>query len=50
MRIGISVLTHAGQNIWENGMGQNVLFLARLLQRIGFVESVTLIDAPGSER
>ncbi|MGJ7532406.1 MULTISPECIES: DUF2827 family protein [unclassified Variovorax] len=45
MRIGISVLTHAGQNIWENGMGQNVLFLARLLQRIGFVESVTLIDA-----
>ncbi|MET3390766.1 hypothetical protein ABIC33_001389 [Variovorax sp. 1140] len=26
-------------------MGQNVLFLARLLQRIGFVESVTLIDA-----
>jgi hypothetical protein len=45
MRIGISVLTHAGQNIWENGMGQNVLFLARLLQRIEFVESVTLIDA-----
>jgi hypothetical protein len=45
MRIGISVLTHAGQNIWENGMGQNVLFLARLLQRIGFVESVTLVDA-----
>ena len=45
MRIGISVLTHAGQNIWENGMGQNVLFLARLLQQIPFVESVTLIDA-----
>ena len=45
MRIGISVLTHAGQNIWENGMGQNVLFLARLLQRIDFVESVTLVDA-----
>ncbi|MFM9921709.1 DUF2827 domain-containing protein [Variovorax sp. H27-G14] len=45
MRIGISVLTHAGQNIWENGIGQNVLFLARLLQRIGFVESVTLVDA-----
>ncbi len=45
MRIGISVLTHAGQNIWENGMGQNVLFLARLLQRIEFVESVVLVDA-----
>ncbi len=44
MRIGISVITHAGQNIWENGMGQNVLFLARLLQRIEFVESVTLVD------
>ena len=45
MRVGISVLTHAGQNIWENGMGQNVLFLAQLLQRIEFVESVTLVDA-----
>jgi hypothetical protein len=45
MRIGLSVLTHAGQSIWENGMGQNVLFLARLLQRIDFVESVTLVDA-----
>lgn len=45
MRIGISVLTHAGQNIWENGIGQNVLFLARLLQRIEFVESVVLVDA-----
>lgn len=49
MRIGISVLTHAGQNIWENGMGQNVLFLARLLQRIDFVESVTLVDAGDQE-
>lgn len=45
MRIGISVITHEGQNIWENGMGQNVLFLAQLLQRIDFVESVTLLDA-----
>lgn len=45
MRIGLSVLTHAGQNIWENGLGQNILFLAALLQRIDFVESVTLVDA-----
>ncbi|MDM0113023.1 DUF2827 domain-containing protein [Variovorax sp. J22R133] len=44
MRIGISVITHTGQNIWENGMGQNVLFLAQLLQRIPFVERVQLID------
>ncbi len=49
MRIGISVITHQGQNIWENGMGQNVLFLAQLLQRIGFVESVLLVDA-GDQR
>ncbi len=44
MRIGISVISHAGQNIWENGMGQNVLFLARLLQRVPFVEKVWLVD------
>jgi len=44
MRIGISVITHAGQNIWENGLGQNVIFLARLFQRLPFVRSVVLID------
>src|ERR1700744_5947522 len=44
MRIGISVLTHAGQNIWENGLGQNVLLLADLLAGIAFVQSVILID------
>lgn len=44
MRIGISVITHPGQNIWENGMGQNVLFLASLLQRIEFVEQVVLLE------
>ncbi len=45
MRVGISVLTHAGQNIWENGLGQNVIFLAQSLQQIPFVESVFLINA-----
>ncbi|NML31016.1 DUF2827 domain-containing protein [Paraburkholderia antibiotica] len=45
MRIGISVLTHAGQNIWQNGLGQNVIFLAELFQRLPFVQSVVLIDA-----
>jgi len=44
MRIGISVFTHAGQSIWGSGTLQNAVFLARLLQRIEFVESVSLID------
>ena len=44
MRIGISVISHAGQNIWENGLGQNVVFLACLFQRLPFVDSVLLID------
>lgn len=44
MRIGISVLTHTGQNIWENGLGQNVIFLAQCLRQIPFVTSVFLIN------
>jgi hypothetical protein len=44
MRIGISVITHAGQNIWENGLGQNAVFLARLFRAIPFVESVVFLD------
>ncbi|APA87423.1 DUF2827 domain-containing protein [Paraburkholderia sprentiae WSM5005] len=44
MRIGISVLSRHGQNIWENGLGQNVFFLAELFQRLPFVQSVRLID------
>ena len=44
MRIGISVLTHSGQNIWQNGLGQNVIFLSELFQRLPFVQSVSLID------
>lgn len=44
IRIGISVVTHQGQNIWQNGLGQNVIFLAEALQRLPFVESVSLID------
>lgn len=38
------MLTHASQNIWSNGLGQNVIFLAQLLQRVPFVRSVVLID------
>ena len=44
IRIGISVVTHQGQNIWQNGLGQNVIFLAEALQTLPFVESVSLID------
>jgi len=44
MRIGLSVLTRAGQSLWENGIGQNVLFLANLLKNAPLVEDVYLLD------
>jgi len=44
MRIGISVTTHAGQHLWENGLGQNILFLARLFRAMSGVESVVLLN------
>ena len=44
MRIGISVITHADQNIWENGLGQNTLHLARLFRSLPFVENVLLLN------
>jgi hypothetical protein len=44
MRIGISVTTHAGQHIWENGLGQNILFLARLFRALPGVQSVILLN------
>lgn len=49
MRIGISVLTHAGQNIWENGLGQNIVFLAQSLRQLPFVRQVLLIDVGDQE-
>ena len=49
MRIGISVLTHAGQNIWENGLGQNVIFLAQTFQKLPFVRSVILLNGGDQE-
>jgi hypothetical protein len=49
MRIGISVLTHAGQNIWENGLGQNIVVLAQSLRRLPFVRRVLLIDVGDQE-
>lgn len=44
MRIGISVLTHAGQSVWENGLGQNVLYLAQLLRTLPFVTDIVLLN------
>ncbi|PLZ04340.1 DUF2827 domain-containing protein [Burkholderia sp. WAC0059] len=49
MRIGISILSHEGQSIWQNGLGQNVVFLAQLFRRLPFVRDVVFIDV-GSER
>ena len=50
MRIGISVLTHSGQSIWENGLGQNILFFARLLRGLPFVTDVVLLDCGDQKR
>src|SRR5260370_29655905 len=50
MRIGISVLTHAGQSIWENGLGQNVFYLAHLLRTLPFVEEVLLLNCGDQSR
>lgn len=44
MRIGISVLTYEAQNIWANGLGQNVFHLARLMRSIPFVDEVIMIN------
>ncbi|WP_248322648.1 DUF2827 domain-containing protein [Caballeronia sp. Sq4a] len=44
MRIGISMASYEGQSVWSNGMGQNIVFLAELFQRLPFVSSVVLID------
>jgi len=49
MRIGISVITSAGQNIWSNGLGQNVIFLARLFRQLPFVKAVLFIDVGDQE-
>ncbi len=36
--------SYEGQSVWSNGMGQNIVFLAELFQRLPFVSSVVLID------
>lgn len=49
MRIGISIFTQAGQNIWNNGIGQNVYHLATLCERLPFVEAVYLLNCGDSD-
>lgn len=44
MRVGISIITVQGFNIWNNGIGQNVYHLASLIEKIPFVERVFLIN------
>lgn len=44
MRIGLSLLTQSGHNIWNNGIGQNVYHLACALDSIPFVEKVVLVN------
>lgn len=44
MRVGISILTREGQNIWNNGIDQNVYHIASLMEGIPFVERVILLD------
>lgn len=44
MRVGVSIITLKGFNIWNNGIGQNVYHLATLLRNIPFVEKVILIN------
>lgn len=44
MKVGISILTHAGHNVWNNGIGQNVYFLAQCLAASPFVDSVFVVN------
>ncbi|RQS52772.1 DUF2827 family protein [Burkholderia sp. Bp8986] len=44
MRIGISLATRPGHTIWDNGLGQNVFFLAKLLRALPAVRDVILLN------
>lgn len=44
MRIGISLATRTGQTIWDNGLGQNVFFLVKLLRALPAVRDVVLLN------
>src|SRR5579859_6197899 len=44
MKIGISVLTHEGQSIWENGLGQNIFYFVQLLRALPLVTDIVLLN------
>lgn len=44
MRVGISILTREGHNIWSSGIDQNVYNLSCLLRSLPFIEEVILLD------
>ena len=50
MRIGISILTREGHNLWSNGIDQNVYHLASLLRSLPFVQKVVLLDCGAFHR
>lgn len=50
MRIGITIMTGDRQNVWNNGLVQNIYHFAGLIAALPFVEAVCLIncgDKPG---
>jgi GT2 family glycosyltransferase len=50
LRIGVTIgIRKEQQSLWENGIGQNCIYLARLLQASSVTESVYLINASGLE-
>ena len=49
LRVGISLFVRKGtQSLWENGIFQNCLFLAMLLQRSPIVGEVVLVAGGGN--
>ncbi|APA86518.1 DUF2827 domain-containing protein [Paraburkholderia sprentiae WSM5005] len=50
MKIGISVLTHEGQSIWENGLGQNIFYFVQLLRGLPFVKEIVLLNCGDQPR
>ncbi|HEY2751637.1 MAG TPA: DUF2827 family protein [Phenylobacterium sp.] len=50
LRVGISILSTEGRNVWNSGIDQNVYFLASLLDGIPFVDRVLLLDCGDQHR
>lgn len=44
MRVGITIMTGDRQNVWNNGLIQNIYHFAGLLKAITFVRFVCLIN------